>query len=132
MRVQGLAGDIKLPAAGVESYSFGTNGTLTAEMSDGTTTACGQVELENFTSPTQLMKIGNNLYSNLTAAGPQAAAAPGSSGLGSLVVGSLEMSNVDLAGQLTDLITTQRGYEANAKVITASDQILQDMVNLGR
>ena len=48
------------------------------------------------------------------------------------MVGSLEMSNVDLAGQLTDLITTQRGYEANAKVITASDQILHDMVNLGR
>jgi flagellar hook protein FlgE len=132
MCVQGLAGDIQLPTSGVESYNFGTDGTLTAEMSDGTTTACGQVELENFTSPTQLTKVGNNLYSNLTAAGPQAAAAPGSSGLGSLVVGSLEMSNVDLAGQLTDLITTQRGYEANAKVITASDQILQDMVNLGR
>jgi flagellar hook protein FlgE len=57
--------------------------------------------------------------------------APGSNGLGSLVTGSLEMSNVDLAGQLTQLITTQRAYEANAKVITTSDEILQDLVNLG-
>jgi flagellar hook protein FlgE len=132
MHVQGLAGDIQLPTSGVVSYSFGTDGTLTATLSDGTTKTCGQVELENFTSPTQLTKTGNNLYSNLTAAGGQIAAAPGSSGLGSLVVGSLEMSNVDLAMQLTNLITTQRGYEANAKVITASDQILQDINNLGR
>ena len=48
-----------------------------------------------------------------------------------IVTGSLEMSNVDLASQLTSLITTQRAYEANAKVITTSDEILQDLVNLG-
>jgi flagellar hook protein FlgE len=68
----------------------------------------------------------------MSLAGPLAApVAPGSNGLGSLVTGSLEMSNVDLAGQLTQLITTQRAYEANAKVITTSDEILQDLVNLG-
>jgi flagellar hook protein FlgE len=91
------------------------------------------VLLQNFSSPAQLMNAGNNLFSNLTAAGPNATlTAPNTAGLGNLVTGSLEMSNVDLAGQLTDLITTQRAYEANAKVITTSDQILQDMVNLGR
>jgi len=148
MRVQGYSdtglttlGDIKIDNTGapggdtaaVQSYSFGSNGTLTVQLADGTSFTRAQVLLQNFTSPTQLMNAGNNLYSNLTAAGPLATpTAPNSGGLGNLVTGSLEMSNVDLAGQLTDLITTQRAYEANAKVITTSDQILQDMVNLGR
>ena len=66
------------------------------------------------------------------AGGLTAAAAPGSNGLGTIVSGSLEMSNVDLAGQLTALITTQRAYEANSKVITTSDNVLQTLVNLKR
>ena len=119
--------------SGVQSYSFGSDGKLTMVLGDGTTFTGGQVLLQNFTSPTQLMNAGNNLYSNLTAAGPLTApVAPGASGVGSIAAGSLEMSNVDLAGQLTDLITAQRAYEANAKVITTSDQILQDLNNLGR
>jgi flagellar hook protein FlgE len=59
-----------------------------------------------------------------------AAAAPGSSNLGTIESGYLEMSNVDLAGQLTSLISAQRAYEANSKVITTSDQVLQTLVNL--
>jgi flagellar hook protein FlgE len=58
--------------------------------------------------------------------------APSSNGLGNVVAGSLEMSNVDLASELTSLITTQRAYEANGKVITTSDDILQTLVNLKR
>ena len=155
MRVQGYSdaglttvGDIKIDNTGattttngvtapdtsaVQSYSFGSNGKLTVQLADGTQFTRGQVLLQNFTSPTQLMSAGNNLYSGLTAAGPLAApVAPNSNGLGALAVGALEMSNVDLAGQLTGLITAQRAYEANAKVITTSDQILQDLNNLGR
>lgn len=148
MRVQGYSdtglttlGDIKIDNTGapggdtaaVQSYSFGSDGTLNVMLADGTQFTRGQILLQNFTSPQQLMKIGNNLYSNLTAAGSLATpTAPSSNGLGSLVTGSLEMSNVDLAGQLTDLITTQRAYEANTKVITTSDEILQDLVNLKR
>ena len=155
MRVQGYSdaglttvGDIKIDNTGatittngvtaadtsaVQSYSFGSNGKLTVQLADGTQFTRGQVLLQNFTSPTQLMSAGNNLYSGLTAAGPLAApVAPNSNGLGALAVGALEMSNVDLAGQLTGLITAQRAYEANAKVITTSDQILQSLNNLGR
>ena len=117
----------------VQSYSFGSDGKLTITLADGTSFTGGQVLLQNFTSPTQLTNAGNNLYSNLTAAGALATpVAPSTSGVGSIAAGSLEMSNVDLAGQLTDLITAQRAYEANAKVITTSDQILQDLDNLGR
>lgn len=117
----------------VQSYTFGSDGILTVQLADGTQFTGGQVLLQNFTSPTQLLKAGSNLYSGLAAAGPLATpVAPSSSGVGPLVASSLEMSNVDLAGQLTSLITTQRAYEANTKVITTSDEILQDLVNLKR
>ena len=148
MRVQGYSdaglgtlGDIKIDNTGapagdtspVQSYTFGSDGTVTVMLADGTQFTRGQVLLQNFANPQQLMKVGNNLYSNLASAGPLATpVAPSSNGLGSLVTGALEMSNVDLAGQLTSLITTQRAYEANTKVITTSDEILQDLVNLKR
>jgi flagellar hook protein FlgE len=148
MRVQGYSdsglttqGDIKVDNTGapggdtsaMQSYTFGSDGTLTVQLADGTQFTRGQVLLQNFSNPDQLLKVGNNLYSGLTAAGPLAApVAPSSNGLGSLVTGSVEMSNVDLAGQLTSLITVQRAFEANTKVITTSDEILQDLVNLKR
>jgi flagellar hook protein FlgE len=116
----------------VQSYTFDSSGNLNIELADGTTYNGGQVLLQNFTSPSQLQSVGDNLYTGMANAGPLAApVAPSSNGLGSIVNSSLEMSNVDLATQLTSLITTQRAYEANAKVITTSDEILQDLVNLG-
>lgn len=148
MRVQGYTdaglatlGDIKIDNTGapggstaaVQSYTFGSDGKLSVLLSDGTQFTRGQVLLQNYTNPQQLTKVGNNLYSNLSSAGGLTTpVAPSSGGLGSLVTGSLEMSNVDLAGQLTSLITTQRAYEANTKVITTSDEILQALVNLKR
>ena len=116
----------------VQSYSFNSSGQLNVLLADGTQYVGGQILLQNFTAPTQLSSVGDNLYTGMSNAGPLAAPlAPGSNGLGNIVTSSLEMSNVDLAGQLTSLITTQRAYEANAKVITTSDEILQDLVNLG-
>ncbi len=147
MRVQGYTdsthtavGDIQLNNPGTSTdlspaigATFDTSGNATIVLSDDTTIAGGQVLLQNFTAPTQLISVGNNLYTNLSAASPiGSAGAPGSNGLGNLATSSLEMSNVDLAGQLTSLITTQRAYEANTKVITTSDEILQDLVNLKR
>lgn len=148
MRVQGYTdggltsqGDIKIDNTGapggdtspVQSYTFGADGKLTVQLADGTQFTRGQILLQNFSNPEQLVKMGSNLYSGLTNAGPLAApVAPASNGLGSLITGALEMSNVDLAGQLTALITTQRAYEANTKVITTSDEILQSLINLKR
>jgi flagellar hook protein FlgE len=80
-----------------------------------------------------LVKEGDNLYSGMTAAGALAQpAAPNTSGLGKLEVGALEGSNVDLTTELSNLITTQRAFEANSKVITTSDEVLQALVNLKR
>jgi flagellar hook protein FlgE len=115
----------------VQSYTINSDGTVSILLADGTQFSGGQIVLQNFTSPTQLISVGDNLYNGLTNAGPLTApVAPGSNGLGSLVAGSLEMSNVDLASQLTDLITAQRGFEANAQTVTTSNEILQDLVNL--
>ncbi len=115
----------------MKSYSIGTDGKINVLLADGTTFPRGQILLQNFTSPQQLMKVGGNLYSNLSSAGPLATPlAPNSNGLGAIQSGWLEMSNVDLAHELTSLITTQRAYEANSKVITTSDQVLQTLVAL--
>jgi flagellar hook protein FlgE len=146
MQVQGYSdaglttlGPIKIDNTGapggdtsaVASYSFAANGDVNVELADGTTFTRGQILLQNYSSPQNLLSVGNNLYSNTANAGAlTTAVTPGSNGLGSISSGQLEMSNVDLAGQLASLIVTQRGYEANAKVVTTSDQILQDTNNL--
>lgn len=145
MRVQGYTdstlttmGDIQITnnvagsTAVISGYTFGSDGKISVKLSDGSQITRGQILLQNFTSPQQLLKVGENLYSGIALAGPLAAAtAPGSNGVGQLTPG-LEMSNVDLAKELASLITTQRAYEANTKVITTSDEILQSLVNLKR
>ena len=137
MRLQGVAGDIQITAgssaASVAGYNIASDGTVTVNLSDGTSSSGGQIALQNFSNPDQLVKVGDNLYSEPAAAGGLTAPlAAGSNGLGTIASGYLEMSNVDLASQLTALITTQRAYEANSKVITTSDDVLQTLVNLKR
>jgi flagellar hook protein FlgE len=139
LRVQGASGDIQFPTSNstpsMTGYQFNKNGTITVNLADGTTTTPtgGAIALQNFSNPAQLVKAGGNLYSVTTAAGGLATpGAPGSNGLGTIVSGYLEMSNVDLAHELTSLITTQRAYEANSKVISTSDEVLQTLVNLKR
>ena len=135
LRLQGTNGDLQISGgsdtAAVTSYQIGSDGTLTVNLADGTSVTAGQIELQNFSNPDQLVKSGDNLYTVTTAAGGLATpGTPGSNGLGTIESGYLEMSNVDLADQLTSLITAQRAYEANSKVITTSDDILQAVINM--
>ncbi len=149
LRLQGYSdaglsaiGDIQLDNVGaatsttaaLSSFKIdGTTGKIGVTLTDGQSFTRGQVLLQSFANPDQLLKAGGNLYTGLTAAGPLTTpTAPSTAGPGTLMVGEVEMSNVDLAGQLTALITTQRAYEANSKVITTSDEILQSLVNLKR
>jgi flagellar hook protein FlgE len=98
---------------------------------DGVSQVVGQIMLQNFQDPNALQNVGGNLFSNMTNAGPLAAVtAPGSNGLGSIKQGYAELSNVDLSGEMANLITAQRGFEANSKVVTASDEMLQTVVNM--
>jgi flagellar hook protein FlgE len=125
--------DTTTPAPTLQSYTINSAGQINATLSDGTSGVIGQIVLQNFTNPQALVNQGQNLYSYSATAGPLAApAAPNSGGLGQIQSGALESSNVDLASQMTDLITAQRAFEANAKMITTCDEILQDLVNLKR
>lgn len=115
------------------SYSIDKSGNITVTQSDGTTYNCGQVNLTNFTDPQMLTNEGNNLYSNLTAAGQiggATGAAPSTNGFGTIQSGYLESSNVDLSTEMANLITAQRAFEANSKIITTTNEVLQTLVNL--
>ena len=117
----------------VASYAIDQTGKINVRLSDGTEFVRGQVLLQNFTDPQVLVKEGDNLYSGLSSAGPLATpASPGSSGLGKVESGALELSNVDLANEFASLITTQRAFQANARIITTSDEMLQELLTLKR
>jgi flagellar hook protein FlgE len=92
----------------------------------------GQIQVQTFRDINNLSKVGNNRFGNLAAAGPVGLGTPGQAGRGQIRWQSLEQANVELATQFTDLMVTQRGYQANAKIITTSDEILQELINLKR
>ena len=121
------------PGATLTSFNIDREGKINVRLSDGTEYVRGQVLLQNFRDPQSLVKEGNNLYSGMTAAGPLAApSSPGTNGLGRIEAGALELSNVDLANEFAALITTQRAFQASARIITTSDEMLQELVNLKR
>ena len=91
-----------------------------------------QIQVQTFRDINSLSKVGNNRFGNLAAAGPVGLGTAGQAGRGQVRWQSLEQANVDLATQFTDLMVTQRGYQANAKIITTSDEILQELINLKR
>jgi flagellar hook protein FlgE len=146
MRVQGYTdtglstvGDVMIDATGApgtgasyKSCSIDNSGVITVALSDGTSFVRGQVLLENFQDTDYLSKAGGNLYTASAAAGSTGLVAPQSNGTGALQSGALEMSNVDLTDQMAGLIAAQRAFEANARMITTSDELLQDVVNLKR
>ncbi len=133
------------PGASVSSWSVGGDGKVNMLLTDGTQYVRGQVLLQKFTNSQALMRQGQNLYSNLNAAGALTspiytassdilarAGAPQSQGLGRIESGSLELSNVDMAKEFATMITTQRAFQANARVITTSDEVLMEMMQLKR
>jgi len=125
------------PTATVADYNIGLDGKITVTMSDGTSFVRGQVLLQSFSDPQALLKEGCNLYSGITLAGPLGGttpqpAAPGTAGLGQVRSSALEQSNVDLTNEFANLITAQRAFQANARVVTTSDEILQELVQLKR
>ncbi|MEZ0493740.1 flagellar basal-body rod protein FlgF [Kineococcus sp. TBRC 1896] len=120
------------PIGTLTSYSFGTDGVITGSYSNGYKQTLGQVAIASFNNSAGLRKEGNSLYSVSTNSGNPVYGIAGQAGRGGLLAGSLEMSNVDLSAEFTNLILAQRGFQANSKVITASDELLQDLVNLKR
>lgn len=116
----------------LESFTIDQNGNIVGVFSNGITRNLGQIALARFANPAGLLKEGNSLYSITSNSGSPLVGAANSGGFGSIKPGSLEMSNVDLSTEFTDMIITQRGFQANSRVITASDEMLQELVNLKR
>jgi flagellar hook protein FlgE len=118
------------PQGSLSSFTISQDGTLVGVFSNGLKQALGQVAIAGFTNPPGLEKVGGSLYRSTVNSGNAQIGVATTGGRGSLASGTLEMSNVDLGQEFTQMIVAQRGFEANAKVITASDEILQDLVNL--
>ncbi|HBC95893.1 MAG TPA: flagellar biosynthesis protein FlgE [Clostridium sp.] len=116
----------------VTSYSIGADGIITVKTKGEKSWKAGRIALASFTNEGGLLKQGNNLYSDSTNSGNPIYGTAGTSAYGKIISGSLEMSNVDLAQQFTDMIVASRAFEANGKIITTDDEILQDLVNLKR
>jgi flagellar hook protein FlgE len=99
---------------------------------DNTKHKIGQMVLATFGNQNALEKVGQNMYRATANSGTLTNSIPGTGGAGQLNPGTLEMSNVDLAQEFTDMIVTQRGFQANSRIITTTDQMLEELVNLKR
>jgi flagellar hook protein FlgE len=105
---------------------------ITGIFSNDQKQSLGQLAIATFNNPAGLEKEGDSSYISSANSGLAQVGVPNSGGRGVIVAGALEMSNVDLATEFTNLIIAQRGFSANAKVITTSDDMLQDLVNIKR
>ena len=121
-----------ISAGSIDTFNISSKGEIIGIYTNGERKVLQTIGLVDFDNPAGLMKIGGNLFQNTPNSGTPKYGAPGTGSFGSITPGALEMSNVDLAAQFTDMITTQRGFQANSRVITTSDEILQELVNLKR
>ena len=113
-------------------YTIGDDGTIEGQFSNGKTQTLAQLATAVFANNGGLLQTGNGNYRATNQSGPPLIGEPGTSNRGLLAAGTLEMSNVDLAREFTNLIIAQRGFQANSRVITTSDELLADLVNLKR
>jgi flagellar hook protein FlgE len=116
----------------LSSYTVSNTGQIIGVFSNGLKETLGQLALANFNNVNGLEKIGDSMFRSTVNSGLAQVGAAGSQGLGLITSGALEMSNVDLAQEFTNLVIAQRGFQANSRVITTSDEILQELVNLKR
>ncbi|TYR82724.1 flagellar basal body rod protein FlgG [Priestia megaterium] len=129
-RLQGT-GTMTIPP-NAKSYSIGETGVINYVDSLGNLQTAGTIQLAKFANNEGLEKSGGNLFSVTANSGAATTVNPGVGGAGKLVSSALEMSNVDLSEEFTEMIVAQRGFQANTRMITTSDQILEELVNLKR
>ncbi|WP_064093705.1 flagellar hook protein FlgE [Rossellomorea aquimaris] len=115
----------------LESFNIGSSGEVNGVFSNGEVRVLSQLALATFSNPGGLIKTGSNLFQASNNSGLPNQGVAGE-GRGTLQSGALEMSNVDLSEEFTEMITAQRGFQANTRIITTSDEILQELVNLKR
>lgn len=120
------------PTGALESFSFDSRGTISGFYSNGETQILGQLAIANFANPGGLLRQGKNIFIQSNNSGAASIGEAGTSGRGTIAPSALEMSNVDLAEEFTQMIITQRGFQANSRVITVADELLQELVSLKR
>ncbi len=119
-------------AGTMKGVSIANDGIITANYSNGMSLVLGQICVATFANSMGLQNEGDNLYSETANSGDCQTVDIKASGTGYMTTGVLEMSNVDLSQEFTDMITTQRGFQANSRIITTSDTLLEELVNLKR
>ena len=119
-------------AGSLQAFSVDANGIINGRFSNGQLRALAQVVLARFPDPIGLARTGKNTFAQSGNSGQPVTGTPDSAGLGRVLSNSLELSNVDLGESFIDMIAAQRGFQANSRVITTSDEILQELVNLKR
>ena len=112
------------------NVTIAQDGTVTVTEPGGTTATQGPIQLSNFINPAGLQSIGDNLYQETVASGTPNTSNPGLNGLGSLQQGFVETSNVNVVEEMVNMIQAQRAYELNSKAVSASDQMLQNLVQM--
>jgi flagellar hook protein FlgE len=120
------------PTAQLRSFAIGDDGKLNAVYSNGKSLVVGQIAMATFSNPAGLTARGDGHFGAGPASGAPQYVVAGQGGSGSLAAGALEMSNVDLAQEFTNMMIAQRAFQANSKVISSSDEMLQELVNLKR
>jgi len=133
--------------ASISSISVDSSGRMNILLQDGTQYVRGQMVMQRFSDEQALVRVGNNLFANLSAAGPKTtanftssgasqilngASLANTNGLGKIEQGALESSNVDVSREFSQMITTQRAFQANARMVSTSDQILEEILNVKR
>ncbi|HPL53742.1 MAG TPA: flagellar hook protein FlgE [Bacillota bacterium] len=120
------------PQGSLDTFSIGPTGEISGIFTNGMNKIIGQIALAVFKNPAGLEKTAENMFQVTPNSGDPIIGLPGYSGLGSLNSGTLEMSNVDISNEFAEMISTQRGFQANSRIITTSDEMLQELVNLKR
>ena len=122
---------INIPAT-TKSVTIGQDGIVTTVDSAGVVTQVAAISLAKFPNDAGLERVSGNKFRASNNSGPETAATANTNGLGFVTPGALEMSNVDLAQEFTNMITAQRGFQANSRIISTADDMLQELVNLKR
>lgn len=120
------------PPGSLSAFTIGTDGIITGLFTNGLTRPLGQVGMSIFPNPNGLERMGNNLWRNTDNSGVPVVGTPRTGGRGGINSGFLEQSNVDIGAEFTDLIVTQRGFQANTRVVTTVDEMLQELLNMKR
>lgn len=120
------------PMGFLRGFEFGADGTVTGRFSNGEAQVLGAVAVATFDNPGGLERGGESMYAATVNSGQPIVGLPAQGGVGTITPGALEMSNVDLAQEFTNLIIAQRGFQANSRTITTSDEMLQELVQMKR